>query len=276
MRTPSIVLVLTLLAFLQTGFRPDPPIACPGCDEWNRPREPHRVFGNTYSVGVAGLSSALIASDQGLILLDGALPQSAPIIHENIRKLGFRTSDIRLIVNSHTHYDHAGGIAALQRASGAVVAASPEAARALEQGGPVASDPQFTLGGAFPAVKNVRIVKDGEVLRVGPLEITAHFTPGHTPGGTSWSWRSCEGPRCQNIVYADSLNPVSAPGFRFTGDTTHPAVVPGFRRSIGKVAALPCDILIAVHPSFAEGKTCRSYAEDAMKRLEQRVAEERK
>lgn len=276
MRILSIVLVLTCFAFPQAGFRPDPPIACDGCDDWNQPREPRRVFGNTYSVGVAGLSSVLIASDAGLILLDGALPQSASIIDENIRKLGFRTADIRLILSSHSHYDHVGGIAALQRASGAVVAASPEGARALEQGGPVGSDPQFSLGGRFPAVKNVKIVKDGELLRVGPVEITAHFTPGHTPGGTSWSWRSCDGPRCQNIVYADSLNAVSAPGFRFTGDATHPDIVPQFRHSIEKVAALPCDILIAVHPSFAEGKTCRTYADDAMKRLEHRVAEERR
>jgi metallo-beta-lactamase class B len=278
MRIFSIVLVLTLLALPQTGFRPDPPIACPNCDEWNVPREPRRVFGNTFSVGVAGMSSILIASEQGLILLDGALPQSATIIDANVRKLGFRTADIRLILNSHAHYDHAGGIAALQRVSGAIVAAGPEGARALGQGGPVATDPVFALGpkvNGFPAVENVRAVKDGEVLRVGPIEVTAHLTPGHTPGSTTWSWRSCEGPRCQDIVYADSLNTVSAPGFRFTGDATRPGIVAEFRRSIAKVAALPCDVLITVHPWFAEGQTCRTYAEDAMKRLEQRVAQEK-
>ncbi len=257
-------------------LRPDPPIACTDCADWNAPREPYRVFGNTYYVGVKGLSAVLITSDAGLILLDGALPQSAAVIDENIRKVGFRTADIRLILNSHAHYDHAGGIAALQRASGAVVAASPSGARALEQGGPTADDPQFGLAGKFPAVAKVRVIKDGEVLRAGDLAVTAHFTPGHTPGATSWSWRSCEGSSCKDIVYADSLNAVSAPGFRFSGDQKHPGTVQEFRRSIAKVAAFPCDVLLTVHPAFAEGQTCRTYAAGAAKRLDERIAQERK
>jgi metallo-beta-lactamase class B len=247
---------------------------------------------------VAGLSSVLIASDKGLILLDGGLPQSAPLIDASIRKLGFRTEDIRLIVNSHAHYDHAGGIAALQLASGAVVAASASGARAIQSGEPPADDPQYALGreaNRFPPVKRVKVVADGETLRVGELAVTAHLTPGHTPGSTTWTWRSCEGSRCLDLVYADSLNPVSAPGFRFTGDPTHPSIDAVFRRSISTVERLPCDILLAVHPSFAgmdeklrrrreqpgsepfvDRGACRSYASDAGKRLDLRVAEERK
>ncbi len=96
---------------------PDPPIVCEHCDAWNAPREPFRVFGNTYYVGVAGLAAVLIAIDQGLILIDTGLPQSAPLIDAGIRKLGLRTEDLKLILNGHAHYDHAGGIAALKRAS---------------------------------------------------------------------------------------------------------------------------------------------------------------
>jgi metallo-beta-lactamase class B len=188
-------------------------------------------------------------------------------------------------------------MAALQRLSGATVAASPSGALALEQGGPPADDPQFAFGhqaNDYPPVKGVRVVKDGETLRVGTLAITAHLTPGHTPGSTAWTWRSCEGSRCLDIVYADSLNPVSAPGFRFTGDGSRPSLVDSFRRSIAKVAGLPCDVILAVHPSFADldGKlqrreqgtgsdpfvdphACVAYAADATKRLDQRVAEER-
>ena len=260
-------------------MRPDPPILCSSCDAWNAPHAPARVFGNTYNVGVAGLGSVLITSARGHILLDGGLPQSAPRIDQSIRKLGFRTEDVRLIVNSHAHYDHAGGIAALQRVSGATVAASASGARAIQQGEPSANDPQHAFGpgvNRFPAVKNVRSVTDGEVLRVADLAITAHLTPGHTDGSTTWSWQSCEDSRCRTIVYADSLNPVAAPGFRFTGDATHPSRVAEFHRSIDKVGALPCDMLLAVHPSFAEGKTCSSYADDARKRLVQRIAEEKK
>src|ERR1044071_7932221 len=230
------------------------PKACEWCAGWNVAQDPFRVFGNTYYVGVAGLGAVLVTSDKGLVLLDGGLPQSAPLIDASIRKLGFRTEDIRLIVNSHAHYDHAGGIAALARSSGAVVAASASVARALESGGPPADDPQYAFGreaNSFPAVKRVKVVADGETLRVGKLGITAHLTPGHTPGSTTWTWRSCEGPRCLDIVYADSLNPVSAPGFRFTGDATHPDITATFRHSISAVGRLPCDILLAVHPDFA-------------------------
>jgi metallo-beta-lactamase class B len=259
-------------------LHPDPPIRCDDCEAWNGPKEPRRVFGNTYDVGVAGLGAVLIASPAGHILLDGGLPQSAPRIDESIRTLGFRTSDIKLIVNSHAHFDHAGGISALQRATGATVAASASGAKALQQGEPGPDDPQYGLVPAmklFPKVARVRAVEDGEVLRVGDLAITAHLTPGHTPGSTTWSWRSCEGSRCADIVYADSLNAVSADGFRFSGDASHPSRVEAFRRSIDRVAALPCDYLLAVHPSFADGKTCRTYAEDARSRLEQRIRNER-
>ena len=297
------LLLLALSAALSLGqssgaLRPDPPHSCGDCAGWNRPHEPFRVFGNTYYVGVDGLSAILITGAQGSILLDGGLPQSALLIDASIRTLGFRTEDIKLIVNSHAHYDHAGGIAAIQRASGAAVAASPAGAKALERGEPTPDDPQFAFGrtaNAFPAIKGVRAVGDGETLRVGDLAVTAHLTPGHTPGATTWTWRSCEGSRCHNFVYADSLNAVSAPDFRFTGDASHPSLIATFRATIAKVRALPCDIIIGVHPGFTDlaGKLkrrqekpardpfvtpngCRAYADAASKRLDARIAEEAK
>jgi metallo-beta-lactamase class B len=278
-------------------LQPDAPKKCESCAPWNAPLEPFRVFGNTYYVGVAGLSAVLVTSDHGLILLDGGLPQSAALIDANIRKLGFRTEDVRLIVNSHAHYDHAGGIAALQRLSGATVAASASGAKAIEGGGPPRDDPQYAFGraaNAFPAVKKVRVVTDGETLRVGDLAVTAHLTPGHTPGSTTWTWRSCEGTRCLDVVYADSLTAVSAPGFRFTGDSTHPSIEATFRRSIAVVAELPCDVLLSTHPGaagmedklkrreeqaggnpFVDPEACRAYADNAARGLDRRVAEER-
>ncbi len=281
------------------AFKADPAHVCGSCEAWNAPHEPFRIFGNTYYVGVQGLGAILIHSDAGLILLDGGLPQTAPRIDASIRKLGFRTQDIRLIVNSHAHYDHAGGIAALQRASGATVAASAWGAKAIENGGPLEDDPQAGFGketNAFPAVKKVKVVADGETLTVGNAAITAHATPGHTPGSTSWTWRSCEGERCLNLVYADSLTPVSAEGFRFTGDATHPSREASFRKALATVAELPCDILFRTHPDFeaidarlAERKkapggpdplvdpgACRALAERSTRALDERVAEEAK
>ncbi|MEO8482238.1 MAG: subclass B3 metallo-beta-lactamase [Acidobacteriota bacterium] len=291
------LLSVLAVAGVAAQFKADPPIRCSSCDGWNAPREPFRVFGNTYYVGVAGLSTVLVTSDAGHVLLDAGLPQSAPAIDAHIRALGFRTQDVKLIVNSHAHFDHGGGIAAMQRASGAEVAASPSGARALEAGEPTPDDPQYAFGRAvngFPRVSHVRVVKDGEVLRVGPIALTAHLTPGHTPGSTTWTWKSCEGTRCLDVVYADSLNSVSAPGFRFNGDASHPRLVDAFRKSIATVADLPCDVLLSVHPEFSgmdrklqaraaggaanpfiDAQACRVYAASALRSLDRRVAEER-
>ena len=286
---------LVLASQAASRLMPDPPISCSDCEEWNRTLEPFRIFGNSYYVGTAGLSAILVTSPEGHIVLDGALPQSAPIINANIRALGFAITDVRLIVNSHAHFDHAGGINALQRASAAQVAASASGAAALMEGMPTPDDPQRAYRQGFPPVSNVRIVSDGELLRVGSLAVTAHLTPGHTPGSTTWTWQSCEGSRCLALVYADSLNAVSSPGFRFSGDGTQPSLAESFRDSIAKVERLPCDIVVSVHPSFTnidaklaarkqhpdrnpfiDPNGCRSYAADARKRLEQRLADERK
>lgn len=284
MRLTTIPLGLLLVALGTSApsaqgaatFTADTPKICDSCEEWNRDKAGSRVFGNTYSVGPEGLSAVLITSPQGHILLDGALPQSAPLIDRNIRALGFRTEDVKYILTSHGHYDHVGGVAALQRASGARVVGSASTAKALGAGTNTEDDPQFGFGreaNAFPPVRNVQVVKDGEVIRVGPLAVTAHLTPGHTPGATTWSWRACEGQTCKDIVYADSMSAVSAPGFRFSAD---PQRVATFRRSIETLAALPCDVLIALHPQFAIGKTCKTFADSARERLDQRLADERK
>lgn len=272
------------------------PQRCEQCRQWNEAVAPFRIYGNTWYVGVRGLSSLLLASSQGLVLLDGDLPQSAPLIEANVRALGFRVEDIRLILNSHTHFDHAGGIAALQRDSGAQVAVSPSAAEALRLGHAVADDPQAGYAEAgFPALKApVRLVRDGEVLKLGEVAITAHFTPGHTPGSTTWTWRSCEADHCLDVVYADSLNSIAAPGFRYSGDQDHPDVSQRFRASIDTVAGLPCDILITPHPGlthlweklearrkgvrpdpFIAPDACRAYADGMRELLDARLAAER-
>ena len=100
----------------------------------------------------------------------------------------------------------------------------------------------------FPAVKNLKVISDGETLRLGSLAITARFTPGHTPGATTWTWRSCEGSRCLNVVYADSLSAVSDDGFRFSGGGAGASLVETFRKSLAVVEALPCDVLLVPHP----------------------------
>lgn len=275
----------------------DPPFVCDSCEEWNQPQAPFRLHGRSYYVGTQGLGAILIDTGAGLILIDGGLPQSAAPIAASIRSLGLKVEDIKFILNSHAHYDHAGGIARLQRESGAVVAASPSSARALETGRPTPDDPQYGKDGsegAFPKVANVRVLKDNEVLALGDVRLTAHFTPGHTPGGTTWTWASCDGGKCVNIVYADSLTAISLDGFRFLGADSMKDVSGAFRRSIEAVGALPCDLLVSVHPGFSglfdklklretsaspdpliDPEGCKVYAAGALKRLDARLKAER-
>ncbi|MFC0253789.1 subclass B3 metallo-beta-lactamase [Massilia consociata] len=269
-------------------------LTCTSCEEWNKPAAPFNIYGNTYYVGTAGLSALLVTGPQGHVLLDGALPQSAPLIRKNIEALGFRMKDIKLILNSHAHFDHAGGIAALQKASGAVVAHSPHGAQVLRDGTPGTDDPQYDPKDRFyiPKVAQVKEVADGETVTVGPLRFTVHHTPGHTPGGTTWTWQSCEGGKCLDVVYADSLTAVSTDGFYYTGGAGYPDRSASFRETIAKVANLKCDIVIAAHPGFSDAfakaaaKTaqsnpfidpegCRKLAAGAARSLDARLQRER-
>lgn len=269
-----------------------PPDLCPSCAEWNAPQVPLRVFGNTYYVGTRGLGAVLITSGDGHVLIDGGLPESAPGIMRSISELGFRIADVKLLLNSHAHYDHAGGLATLQRASGAVVAASPATATVLERGNSGPDDPQYGVLLAFPPVTPVRVIADGDTLRVGGLAIVAHFTPGHTPGGTTWSWQACEADRCVSIVYADSQTPISADGFLFTRSATYPSALADFERGFAVLETLSCDVLITPHPgasslwqrvverdsgstdALTDPEACRRYAAVARERLARRVASE--
>ena len=261
--------------------------------QWNAPQPGFRIFGNTYYVGTRGLSSILVTSDRGHVLIDGALPESAPLIAENVQRLGFRMADVKLILNSHVHYDHAGGIGELQRLSGARVAASRASARVFESGESGPDDPQYGTLPPIAPVKDLQVLSDGEVVRVGPLEITAHLTGGHTPGGTSWTWKSCEGTRCLQMVYADSVTPVSAEDFRFASSKEYPAVLSDFDKSFTFLEHVSCDVLLTPHPEasdlwgrlakrdagdpdpFVDAAACRRYAGGARENLRKRLDSER-
>ena len=273
-------------------FLPETPNRCKDCAEWNRPHPPVHVFGNTWWVGVGGLSVVAIDTGAGIILLDGALPQSVPLVKASLATTGLKLSDVKFIGNSHPHFDHAGGIAALQRESGATVMVSARSAEALRSGCPNPDDPQAGLGcenNGLPQVKGeIRVIRDSEVIHLGNVALTVHLTPGHTPGGTSWTWTSCEGARCLKMVYADSLTPVSSDDFCFA------PIARTLEASIAKVDALPCDVLLSAHPdasdtierlsSPADGGRpdpavpgqCKEYAARARAKLKVRLAEEEK
>jgi len=284
-----IVFLVVVLAASIAGHAQGPPWPA----EWSAEQEPVRIFGNVYYVGTRGLSAVLITSGEGHVLIDGTMFETAAAVVSHIRAAGFRVEDVKLIVNSHAHFDHAGGIGPLQRASGARVAATPSTARVLQQGSSGPDDPQYGVGLAMEPVKNVQVVKDGEALRVGPIAVTAHATGGHTPGGTSWSWQSCEGSRCVRMVYADSLTAVAADNFLFTRSKEYPTALADFERGFATLSTIPCDILLTPHPEMSDlwgrlakrtpgGPTdplvdataCRRYADAGRKGLATRVARE--
>jgi metallo-beta-lactamase class B len=253
-------------------------------ESWTKPAPPVRIHANTYLVGTCGISSILIVGEEGDVLIDGGTEQDADLIAANIRDLGFRMQDIKFILTSHEHFDHAGGIAKLQRMSGATVVTSVPAAKVLASGTPSTDDPQFGLAKPFPPVAVGRTVNDGDEVRLGNLMLTAMATPGHTPGALSWRWVSCDGGVCRTIVYSDSLSPVSAPNYRFSD---HPAYLAAYRASIAKLAASPCEILLTPHPGqsdmpkrLALGKplfddgACKTYAAGLTKKLDDRLAKE--
>jgi metallo-beta-lactamase class B len=281
---------LALTLFLAGSIHGQP---CSECAVWNRTQTPFRVYGNTYYVGPHGLSSILVTSKTGHVLMDGALPESVPQIVANIKSLGFRIEDVKLIVNSHVHFDHAGGIGELQRLSGARVVASESTAAVMTKTGLGRDDPQYGAIPPIALVKHVETLRDGESFHAGEVVVTAHLTPGHTPGGTSWTWTSCEGSRCLSMVYADSLTPVSAGGFQFTHSREYPGALQDFEKSFAFLDTVPCDILLTTHPDVSglwdrlekrdrggasdamiDRGACRQLADRAREQLRRRVAAE--
>ena len=258
---------------------------CQGRDGWGDPAPPAHIFANVYMVGTCGIVSLLVTSPKGHILIDGATAEAAPFIADNIRNLGFQPTDVKYLVSSHEHLDHVGGLAALKGITGARMLARAEARKSLESGISDPADPQLAILPPFAGIKVDQIVHDGETISLGPIKMTAIATPGHAPGGTSWTWKSCKGGTCHHFVFADSLGAVSADGYRFTD---HPAYVAVLRATMKRVAELkPCDVLIAPHPAqsrffervsgkepLADSAGCANYAKAAMERLDARLAKE--
>jgi len=282
---PCLPVALSCLAALSWLAGPaaaaDP--ACAADAGWDTPSPPRHVHGSTWFVGTCGISAILVASPQGHVLLDGGTARGGELIAASIRAAGFRLEDVRYIGLSHEHFDHAGGIAGLQQASGATVVGTAAALRVLQAGRSDRSDPQLLELEPFaPLPGPVRELADGEVLELGPLRLVLHATPGHAPGGSSWSWRSCAAGECLDIAYADSLTAISDEVFRYSAEDEHPGYLAAFRASLDKVAGLPCDILLTPHPGASElwsrlarPGACRAYADAARERLEQRLARER-
>ena len=258
--------------------------ACNGQDGWDTPAPPVRIHGNTFFVGTCGISAILITGRDGHILIDAGTAKGADLIADNIRALGVKLGDVKILLHSHEHLDHVGGMARLQQLTGAKLFASAPAAEVFRTGTTAPDDPQAGLHPPFPAARVDRIIADGDQVRLGDLLLTAVATPGHTAGALSWTWGSCDGGVCRRLAYIDSLTPVSRDDYRFRD---HPELVAAFRASFARVARLDCEILLAPHPAAVDLRrrlsagvlqpdptACRTYAADRARQLDARLAKE--
>ena len=201
-----------------------------------QPFHPFRVIGNVYYVGLSGVSSFLISTPAGSILLDGTFKESASQIADNIAALGFRLSDVKYLLNSHVHYDHAGGLAELKRRSGARMVASRADGYWLQ------------IGGAdVPPVVVDRTVDDGDTLQLGGTTLTARITPGHTPGCTTWTMTAFENGKPHDVVFYCSTATVDT-GRIVGSKARYPGVVADYERSFQVLRNLPCDVFLHDHP----------------------------
>ncbi|HEY1802596.1 MAG TPA: subclass B3 metallo-beta-lactamase [Terriglobales bacterium] len=212
---------------------------------WRQPAEPFRIIGNLYYVGSADLTSYLFVTPKGNILLDVGLQENVPLVEANIKKLGFRMEDVKILLNSHAHFDHAGGLAEVKKLTGAKFIASAGDAPELARGG--RNDFAFGNRYNYPPIKADRIITDGGKVELGGMTLTAHPTPGHTRGCTTWTTEISDGGKTYHVVFVCS---VSFPGYKLVNNPKNPHLVADYQHSFQVLRALPCDIFLASHGSF--------------------------
>jgi metallo-beta-lactamase class B len=234
-------ITFTLVLFCAASFGQSDPTT----RSWNQPVEPFHIIGNLYYVGASDITSFLITSPKGHILLDSGFVETVPQIRNNIRKLGFKVEDVKFVLNSHAHYDHAAGLSELKRVTGAKLVASKEDGALMERGGK--GDPQF--GDTFPytPIKPDRIISDGDTVSVGDAVMTAVLTPGHTKGCTTWTMQAEEKGRRYNVVFICST---SAPDYKLVNNPQYPNVAQDYRSTFMRLKALPCDVMLGAHGRF--------------------------
>lgn len=242
MQKTALILSLTLSLFLPATADPQ---ADPTSRSWNQPVKPYRIIGNIWYVGASGVTSFLITTSDGHILLDGGLAETAPQIRRNVAQLGFKLADIKILLNSHAHYDHAGGLAELKELAGAKLMATEADAELLARGGK--DDFQWGDKYSYKPVKADRVLRDGDRVELGEVRLTARLTPGHTKGSTTWTMKVDEEGKQFDVVFSTS---VSAPGYTLVNNDKYPGIVDDYRRTFQILKSLPCDVFLGPHAEF--------------------------
>jgi len=235
--------VLFALAFFATTIAFGQ--ADPTSRSWNKPVPPFQIVGNLYYVGATEIGSFLITTRQGHILLDGGFVETAPQIERNIAQLGFKLEDVKMLLNSHAHFDHAGGLAELKQKTGAKFIASARDAELLRAGGH--GDFRFGDTLAFPPVAVDHIIGDGESIELGDQRLIAWMTPGHTKGNTTWTTKISDGAKSYDVVFAGSPTVLD---YQLVGKESYPGIAADYERTFAVLKKLHCDIFLSDHGSF--------------------------
>jgi len=240
MKTFFLSLLLTLV-FAGNAFAQATP-------DWTNPFPPYRIIGNVYYVGSQGLASYLITTKEGHILINSSLESSVPLIRESIEKLGFKFGDVKILLISHAHWDHCAGSASIKELTGAKYMVMDADVPEIEAGG----KGNFQYGDSptsrYQPTKVDRVLHDGEVVKLGDAVLTAHLTPGHTKGTTTWTMKAKEGDRTYNVVIIGSPN-VNA-GYKLVNNALYPQIASDYERMFRILKSLPCDVFLGAHGNY--------------------------
>jgi metallo-beta-lactamase class B len=234
---------LRILSLCSVAIALAAPLRAQGENDWRQPFEPVKIVGNVYYVGTHGLSSFLIVTPAGGILIDSGEAASVPFIRANVEKLGFRLADVKLLLEGHAHFDHVGGHADIKRLTGAQVVAIDEDREALESG----KDRSALGGTGWTPVHVDRVIKDADTVALGGTTLTAHLTPGHTQGCTTWTMDATENGRRYQVAFVCSVT--INEGVHLVGNTRVPAIADHYERAFRVLRDMKPDVFVAEHGS---------------------------
>lgn len=236
----SVALLVGLALPLTIEAAPNP--------AWMRPFPPFRIAGNLYYVGSEDLASYLVVTPNGLILINSSLDESVPLIRKSVETLGFKFRDIKILLISHAHYDHDAGSARILRLTGAKYEVMDADVSVVETGGRT----DFNYGSQpdqhYPRAKVDRILHDGSTVRLGGTVLTAHLTPGHTKGTTTWTMDEKEQGKTLHAVIIGSPN--VNPGYKLVGNTAYPRIAEDYKHTFEVLNSLPCDLFLGAHGGY--------------------------